>query len=292
MSNKITGMAKVFYQNYLIDYANTLAVLSGNGASNLYDNDRNTKWQSSGSDDSVTETILVTFTDSQVIDRILLIDMNFKNFAIKYWDGSQYANFTNVYTYISTEDGESSYGSGTYGFGTYATSASDVQNSLNTRYFEFDAVTTNKILIEVTKTMIANSEKYMHALYVGREIGTFKDDLACAPNSMSVTARVKNARILKLSNGGRVLFEKSDKYMSEIRIKNMWDAGDNEIVDVMYSVAQFCFYPCGAVDQYAVRGWRIQDFYPVLIDGDQDQNFTLGRDNSMGMSYSFTLFEQ
>lgn len=273
----ITGNFKVFYKNYLVDYANAITVLSGStSVANMYDFDRNTRWASSGSNDTVTEYIEIEFETSQSIDRIMLLNMNWKQFTIKY-DSAGWQNFTNVYSYKADSP---------------ASAINITTNSDIARYFEFDAVTTSKIRIEILKTIVANQEKYIYELYIGKEIGTFVDDITSKPNDYSPIVSYKRAQYLEKSNGGLIKIERADKYQAKVNLKQIWDTNDLNIIQNMFDLGEVAIYPCGAYPQYTFeRGWRIQDVYHVLVKGDEQSEFDVGRDKTLGQNFKFDLME-
>ena len=294
--NSITGMLKVFKQNFLFDYANTITTSTGSDyADNMKDLDRALYWVSVGSDDTTTETITIEFTVAAIISRLLLLQGNFKYFNIQYWDGAAWQDFTNVYAEGSIEGGY--YGAGVYGESTYgnagdALSAIDYEiNTFNSMYFEFDEVSTTKVRIEVLKTIVADEQKYLRELYIGEEIGTFLDDLTSAPSSFSPTVSDTNSIYIKKSNGGYIKYQKSDKYVASVEISELYEETDQAIINDMFDEGQFAILPCGAIP-YIQRGWRMSDFYSVIINGNISGEFSVGRVAEMGLVQSFELLEQ
>jgi len=294
MANTITGMIKILYQNYLTNYTNTITASSGStGTANLTDLDRITRWASIGSSDIITEYIEVEFNSTKTITRMLLLDMNFKDFHVFYWDGSGWADFANVWTTIATDRG-AVYGTAIYGTDVYSANLdviADSDNADDSRYFEFDSVSTTKVRIECTSTIVANAEKYMYELYIGTEVGTFIEDLTSAPNSVNPIRSDVNAIYSKKSNGGTIRYERSDKYAAKFVVKELLESADRTIMNTMYDYGQFAFLPCGAVP-YTERGMRMKDFYHVVIEGNEQAEFSIGRVSAMGMNYTFALREQ
>ena len=91
----ITGGIKFFKKNQMSD-ASPSATSGDASAKFMLDLDVDTYWTSVGSSDSTTETITINFGSNKTIDRILLLDHNFKNFTVKYLSGSSYVAFANV----------------------------------------------------------------------------------------------------------------------------------------------------------------------------------------------------
>lgn len=291
MSNTISGMMKVFYNNFLIDYTNTITSLSGSTSlANLTDLDRTTRWLSQGSSDLVTEYINIVFNTAQTINRLVLLNMNWKNFHIMYWDGSSWLDFQNVYT-LSTTPAGAVYGTAVYGTDVYSEAVADSANADSSRYFEFDTVSTTTIRIEINTTIVANAEKYLYELYIGAEIGTFVQDLTSAPCSVQAVRSDTNATYVKKSNGGEIKYERSDKWAAKFALKQVLNTADQTIVNTMFDQGQFAILPCGAVP-YTQRGMRLIDFYHVVIEGNEESVFAIGRVANMGLNYNFALREQ
>ena len=292
-------MIKILYNNYLIDFGNTITALSGSASlTNLTDLDRSTAWQSQSSSDAITELIEIEFDDAQDLDRLMLIEMNFKDFHVWYWDEAAWADFTNVYTNIDSAVSDYTYeGAGvTYGgagvvYGTGITGIVDSDNSLSTRYFEFDSVNTTKIRIECTYTITANDEKELNELYLGEEIGTFVQDLTSKPCKYRPVRSDTRSTYRTKSNGGTIKYERGDKYRTKISVKELLNSADQTIYYAMFDQGQFAILPCGGVP-YTERGWRLQDFYHVVIKGDETAEFAIGRVSDLGINDEFELLEQ
>lgn len=279
MAVSITGMMKVFYQNKLLTEIFSMTVSSGDGSkTNLYDLDRETYWQSSGSNDTTQETIEIVFNATQTINRILLLNHNFKEFKIQYWNGSAYADFAAVYS-LKTD--------------SVASKIDYTDNAQTTRYFEFTAVSTTKIKIYATKTIVANAEKYLYELYIGQEIGTFVEDLAGSPNRYTPVPQNYNSQFLKKSNGGMIRFNSANKFSADFALSELWESTDQTIIQTLFSQGQFAFWPCGGDNYYTNEiGWRLSDFYSVVIDGALSAQFAVGRSKTIGINQSFKVYEQ
>lgn len=273
----ITGFAKVFYKNFLVDQGNSVTVSSGSTtAKYIKDLDRETRWLSSGSDDLTQESIVVAFDYPQTIDRIMLLNFNFKKYTIKY-DNSGWVDFANVYT---TKDG------------AVSSAISETTNTESARYYEFTPVTTSQIQILVDTTQIANAQKYLYELYIGEEIGTFKLDIACSPNSFDASPSVKKSQLLEKSNGGMIKLDRADKFRGELSLTQVFESTDLAIIYEMLDFGEVAIYPCGADTHYTLeRGWRMLDLYHVIVDGDLTSNFNVGRDKTLGQDFKFKLME-
>ena len=279
MANTITGMMKFFYKNFINLYSNTVTVSTGSSSvANLYDNDPTTRWLSSGSSDATTETIIILFTSAQTINRIMALNMNWKNYTVKYsTDGVTYSDFTSVYSLKADTNA--------------ASSIVQTTETNSSRYWEFASVSALSIKFTINTTQTANAEKYLYELFIGLEIGTLDNDLACAPNSFR-SAFKNGAKYLDLSNLGKKRFERGKKWYAKVKIKNMWEVADKTIIATLFSQGEFVISPCGADGTvYTDEGWRLQDLYNVIINGELSANFSVGRDTDVGLDQDFELDE-
>jgi len=316
MTNSITGYFKALKQNYLVTNTVTLTASTGTATiENIKDFDKETAWSSVGSNDTVKETIDIVFTSAVTVDRLVLLQMNFKYFGVFFWDGGQWKNFTGVHSVLSPATvpgaiyGTDVYGTGTYGFtpsngAVYGTSKygsaiyaepgagiQETENNDTSKYYEFSLVTTTKIRIEVLRTITPDAQKELVELYIGKEIGTFVDDITSSPNAYQPVLSDARAIYLTKSNGGTVKYVRGSKYFASVELNQMLYTSDQNIINTLYDDGQFAILPCGAVP-YAQEGWRLQDFFNVVIKGNQEAIFSVGRVADMGMSYVFELLEQ
>lgn len=156
----INGGVKFFEKNYALlkDGASATASTNPNSINSILDVSKYTEWESIGSSDATTETITVTLNTAIQIDRILLVDFNFKEFEVKYDNGGGFVSFTNVIGM----NGEAKSG------------LTETAYALDTGYYEFDAVTTSIIQITCLKTQVVNAQKTLTSLIVTEEIGTLQ----------------------------------------------------------------------------------------------------------------------
>lgn len=205
------------------------------------------KWQSSGSNDSTTETITITLSSSVSISRIFLLDHNFKNFQIQY--GSPATDFTNV-----------------VGLDSYSENLIDVTGfSRNTAYFEFDAVTTDKIILTIDTTQTADAEKYLVQFIATNELGT----LTGYPDIKNV--RLDRDESKEKSISGRYHIQKSYESVSfDLGLKIYPNASDVDILDDLHDREEsFHVWLCGGKpDQFTTkqRGFRVNDLYLMQVD--------------------------
>jgi hypothetical protein len=125
----ITGGVKFFGDNVALYEAGGYVIASTGQvvALNIIDKLSYTSWRSVGSNDSTVETLVVTF-GSSTITRLLLLNHNWKNFTVQYWNGSTWVNFTSV-----------------VGLDGSKSAISETAFADNSAYYEFASVTTTQI---------------------------------------------------------------------------------------------------------------------------------------------------
>lgn len=258
-------MIKIYSNNLLRSASQTTTASTNNAiVGYIYDLDRDTNWVSSGSSDAVEETITVVFGTAQTITDVALISHNFKEYDIQYWNGSAYTAFS--------------------------TAINETANTAIANFHSFNSVSTLRVRIRARKTIVSNAEKSLVEFYVGNLYGTFIEDLTSKPNSYDAFFAT-GSKIITKSNGGKLKYTKGDKYYADVKLKEMFETTDQTLLGNMFDYGEFAIYPCGG-DVYTQKGWRIQDFYHVIIDGEDSASFSVGRVASMGLDYKFKLYEQ
>jgi len=272
----INGNAKIFYTNYLIGSQLQTATATTGDVEATYDNNPQSFWISVASTDLITETIEYTFAESMNIDRLLLVYQNWKEFNVQYWTGAAWDDFTNVIDEC---------------LGVAGTGISFTDNADEVKYFEFDSVATTKIRIQTTKTFVADEQKTIADVFISLEMGTFIDDIASKPNKTQLEW-VTGEKIQKLSNQGSKLLLKGDKVKVKIKIKQLWEVTDIQLIKDMYSLRECAILLCGgACTNYTHDGWRLEDMYNCIVKKNISANHSVGRDKEMGYDYKFELLE-
>ena len=248
----ITGGIKFFERNkaMFVDGASANAS-SGNDlvkfilAQNVY-----RSWSSSGSSDSSTETITINLQNTKTINRLVLVDHNFKNYSITYNSGNQFNNVFNVKEETSSLIAEANY-------------------DLDTSYYEFDSVSVNTIEITINTTQVANAEKTLNQILLTTEIGTFQGYPTVNRNQFS-----RNERTVKTENGLNFI-TKRERTNSGISLR--FDAypipEDVDIVHELFDLEEsFLVWPCGGgrspeYFKHEQRGWRLKDIFNMQTKG-------------------------
>lgn len=249
----ISGGIKFFSKSkcLLVDEASCVASTGEVVEDYILDNNRISYWNSVESDDTITETLTVTF-NSATIDRLFLVDHNFKEYTVKYWNGASYVNFTSVVGIT-----------GSLGGGISETTFSE-----NTSYYEFASVTTTRVQVSVLKTQTANQEKTLNQIIVTEELGTLEgypdvDKIKIDRNIVKTKMLSGKSRIV--SGYESVSFSlKFAKYPSSLEddldlIFTLWDTFDPILVWLCGGRYGSTYF------RYQVRTFRLQDVYQMKI---------------------------
>lgn len=258
----ITGGMKFFYKAYNLykDGAVASATSNSSAAKYILSHDNYTQWISIGSNDLTTENIIVQLPTTKTINRMFLTEMNLKDFEVQYWNGSSYQSFTNV---IGVN-------------GNAYANAGSTSYALDSAYFEFNSVSTDRLKIIANKTQIANAEKYLCKFLVTEEIGTFQG----FPRIDNKTDRnqTKTKTI-----GGKFLVSKSfDIAQIKVNFKTHPYQSDMDLVETLYdSDDPFLVYPCGGREgttyfKIEQKTWRLKDVFNMQFTGDLDHKFEKG----------------
>jgi len=250
----IGGGIKFFNKSQSLAADGSSMVASSGVGSEDYALDRNpiTKWRSVGSDDTTTETLTLTLPTATTIDRILILDHNWKEFTIKYDSATDFTTVVGL-------DGA---------LGGGITETAYVDTSL---YYEFASVSATTIEITVTKTHVVDAQKYASQIIVTTELGTLQG----YPEIADVEHKRASRNSVMLS--GRMLIQKSiESHDMQLNFKNYparspYDAD----IDLMFSLFDrddsFIVWPCGGrrgstYFSYGLRGFRLQDAYTMQVE--------------------------
>lgn len=249
----ITGGIKFFKRSKNLFSEGTLINASSGDASSQYAVDKNnfTFWRSVGSDDLTTETITITFSDTYTIDRIFLIEHNWKDFLIKYYNGSSYVHFSSV-----------------VGINGSKTDITETAFSQAGSYYEFASVSTNSIQITVNKTQVANDEKYISQIICTEELGTLQ-----GYPIIGGLEHDRNIRKKEMLSGKILMVKSEESFKTDLKFQNYPPSLSNDI-DLMYSLHDleepFLIWLCGGrygsnYFRKQIRGFRLQDIYQMQI---------------------------
>ena len=256
----ISGGIKFFERNTALFSAGTTATASSNSASanNILTNRQLTYWQSSGSDDTTTETITITFNKTVTIDRILLNRINFKEFTVKYDVTGTPTDFTNV---IGLD--------GALGGGISEAAFTD-----ESAYYEVDSISTTGIQITATKTQVVDAEKIIYNLFTTAELGT----LECYPDITGLQFN-RNSKKSKVLSGLNNIQKSFDVGSFSLGFKNHPSQSDMDLINTLYDEEKsFLVWLCGGrrgttYFRYELKGYRLRDILNMQVDGATTPNY-------------------
>ena len=229
----ISGLVKFLGTNY-IDADITLSATSADTDNKefLYDRSSSSKLQSIGSTDLIPEVWEITFAGTRTFDRLLFSLHNIKLGEVKYWNGTAWASFS--------------------------TPASWSANSATTSYFEFNSVSTKKIQITMTTTIIVDAEKYITEAFSFLELGTLvKNPKKANPDFP------ENSKKQKTSQGGTLYTFFGSKFKVKLDILQAPEADFTLYKTLKNRAEPFFVYLCGGQTGYTEYGFRINDIYLV-----------------------------
>jgi len=219
-----------FYKMNLVSSttAFTLTTALTAGAVYLHDENDSTKLTSVASSDTAAEVWTFTFTGNVSVSSIHLANHNLKSFDIKYWSSTAFVDFS---TTIGT-----------------------TSNATDYHYFDDFAVTTSKIQITASTTIVADAQKYVGGLRVLNKIG----EMSVNPQKANIKYHENSKNYYTDSKENVfVLFGVSTKY--DLDFKNLPAADIDILEDCKYLGESFYVNLGGGGSDHTVRGWRIED---------------------------------
>ena len=244
----MTGGFSFFDKNYAAVYEGATIAASSNQADAKYvlSGDKAFRWQSVGSDDLQQETLIITLPFAISLDRLFLVKHNFKGYTIKY--GAN-LNFTNVRSFEGAKDNISESG-----------------YNIDTSYYEFDAVTTDTIIITVDTAQAIDAEKYLAWFIATTEIGTFRGFPEIPPIGLD-----RNETKQKNATKGQRILKNKEKASLSINMRHYPKQADIDLMsDLQDRDNAFLVWPHGGVltqFRLSVRGYRPSDVYLMQIVG-------------------------
>jgi hypothetical protein len=260
----ITGRIKFFEPSQCLGVNGSEISASSGDSSATYALDRNpdTKWRSVDSDDLTAETITVTFAEDIAISRLLFLDINWKQFTVKYDVAGAWTNFAAVVGLDSTG----------------GALISETAFSDDSAYYEFTEVTTSAIQITVLKTQVADEQKYCAQIIATTEIGTF-----LGWPEINAVKLDRNLRKRKTLSGKVSVMKSLESTMIDIRFK---DYPSNSTYNADMDIAMelhdrenpFIIWLCGGrrgtYFNYILRGFRLRDAITVQMTDSMDLSYT------------------
>lgn len=210
------------------------------------------RWESIGSDDTTTETLVLSFPSAVSISRIFLLGHNLKNFSITSADGS-FSNVTSL-------------------DGTGLSGISETAYNRSMAYYEFDALSLDDLTVTMDTTQTADEQKHLTQIICTNEIGTLL--------GFPVVPSVRISRNLTKDKTitGRSIIEKGyESHSFDMRLNNYPYQADIDILDSLHNREDpFLVWLCGGViDNFRIqqRGWKLEDLLQMQINEDMQNGY-------------------
>lgn len=264
-------MIKFFKRNYL-DQTNELPTFTITDASAtdtgtaytalMRNRNNNSGWATTGSADGGSTTMVASFGETKSFTDILLVGHNFKNFNLKYYDGTNYIAFS---TPIDSTD-----------------------NTLSTTYHSFTEVSTTAIQLKMNGTFVANSDKYLKQFIVTESLGTFTVEPQIKPQWD------KDRKATKFLSGKSFVAKAAGGFNVTIKMKTVYNEADLSLVETLFNMyGGFLVWPCGGdTSQFETirEGYRLQDIFFMDITNEYQPEFNDSR-WAQGMPIEMKLVE-
>lgn len=246
----ITGSMKFFERSKARHPLGVRASASGGiSANNVLSENRFSNWESSPSDDTITEMLVITFPNAVRANRLLLINHNFKDFNISF--NLDAGNNDPTITDINNNNVNLTNGIYTID-----------DNNLNTSYFAFNSIAFTQITINIHTTLIKDQNKFLNQLIVTDEIGTFVG----YPEIKKISFNMNESRVK--TKAGPSFVNKQLRTLADLTLnfKNYTKEIDIELANNLFIREQdFLFWISGGNQKfrYALRGFRLDDLFKM-----------------------------
>ena len=250
-----------FFKKSRIDLSNSLASITvtdatatnpGQAFTDFLRNRNNTSaWVTTGSNDAANTTLVYDMTDERDISVILLVLHNFAAYTLKYWNGAAYVDF--------------------------ATPISVTGNTAETSFHEVTQVSTSRLQLIITGTIVADADKKMRQTIISDKIVT--GQLEGWP-LIKKPRHTTNKKVTTMLSGKVNVLESVGAFSADLSVRHWSISADLDIVEEIFlgkrgvlmwlsggDEAQFTQSRIGYRDEdiYLVRA--INDYSPEYVSG-------------------------
>ena len=264
-----------FYDKSKLDLSNGVAsititdsVATNNGQDYVdFMRNRNnvSAWMTTGSTDAALTTIDVELVDEREITTVILTTFNFKAYTIQYWDGGAYVDFS--------------------------TPVNETANVLTSIEHSFDQISTSKIRIIVSGTMIADADKRITQLIITKNLLTGQLD------GWPVIKRPRhntNKKVSIMLSGKVNVVESVGGFSCDLSVKNWNSDSDLSLVEEIYFGKRGVLMWLSGGDEaqfsHNRAGYRGEDIYLVRAVNDYTPEWSSGL-YTTGMKINMKLKE-
>jgi len=214
----------------------------------LRDRTNTSGWGTTGSSDTATCTLEVDLNKGLQISKVYLIEHNFKNYDLHYWNGTAWVLIISV-----------------------------TNNTDTTSYHSFTAATVYKVKITINATMIANSDKLLAQLIITDNLGT--GQFQGYPEIRQLT-HTTNKKANQMLSGKIKVIEGIGAVQFELKWTITSNDNDLTLIEKMYTNKQGFLISLsgGNESQFSTQriGYRKKDIYFVRMTDDYSDPFFKG----------------
>lgn len=233
---------KFFTKNYLEDVTvGNLTASTGNSVVGLIkDRNLNSRWVSVGSNDTITETITAIWTAAVTINYISLRNMNLETYTVQYWTGAAYADFS--------------------------TPINETTNTSTARLHGFNTVSTTRIRLTATTTIIPNDEKRIGELMAYFQHIDIPDEWL--PDTEEPVLYDKKSEHEKVDGGNLIVYEAvTGKYQNSFNWSVLSDTYTTQFLALKALHSSFWILPDSSAPYYQYYVNWVDDYNFKKIEG-------------------------
>jgi hypothetical protein len=221
-------------------------------------------WMTSGSTDAANTTLEISFADFVEVNRIALLNHNFKSFTVKYW----------------SED--------TDAWEDFATPIVETNFAGISNYYEVPTTYTFRIQVVILGTQVPDSDKTLRQLIVTEELGELETEVMIDPlfdEDKKTSRYVSGKNYVTKSVGG---------FKVKLTMSSISNNEDLQLIERLHKIfGGFHVWLCGGdVTQYETvrEGYRMEDIFFVQVATSYNPQWRDGRYYN-GLVVNFTLVE-
>lgn len=243
----------------------TLSTGGSTSAQNLFDRDTTVQFQTeNGATETTDSWMKVSFSSTKNISRIILQNMNLKDFRI------HVSTVTGAYFPLKNGD-------------TIATNWTG--NAETTKYLEcFSTIPATAVVVAYKSTIVSEEEKKIGQIWISDEQFTFENN----STAKDYKAKLKRKKVShEMSDGGNTVYVFGDSFETNLKLKYQSDTMRDNLKILFDTRQPFVFvpYPTGT-------SWEGNEVYEVNWDGDFEFKQPSGNDyDSLGWSGSMRMKE-
>lgn len=232
-------------------FGGTITVSSSDNLKNFaFDGLSGTKWITNGeSADGNAVSLEMDYGFNRTIDSLFVYDTNIDNLVLAYWNGASYTSIT----------------------GSNATIIKSAD-----KYFVFAKlnapVTTSKVILTGSNTIIANQEKYVTQFMAFSEIGQLEYFPPFHPRFSP------EQNVFKITDGRSFVIERGESFSAQVDFKSHVNQNDIDLAMTLFERKEpFFLWPCGgdvSIFVYSFKPYRFQDIFKVTHVGAYEPELT------------------